>query len=207
MYSWAANARRSPSPRLYSGVPRSSQCPSMVTTQVGYRMSRSAFASAVLRPRSSSSELSSPKNTASSGDSRFNSSSVRLANSSSGVSTGGTTGGGAGGGGTGRGAGARSSAAGGGGGDVSGATGGGRRAHDCSVSVATTQAAIAAHKSVPRTCIPSPFPDSRPIRRRLSCPIATNSASRCSRSPSGDAGSFRRGRPCKSASVHYRGST
>ena len=35
-YVFTAVARRSPSARLYSAVPRSSQCPSTVTTQVGY---------------------------------------------------------------------------------------------------------------------------------------------------------------------------
>src|SRR5688572_28810766 len=73
-----AMARRSPRARLYSGVPRSSQCPSMVTTQLEYFFSTSAFSAAVARPASSSSALSTPKNTGFSGELRLRSSSVRL---------------------------------------------------------------------------------------------------------------------------------
>src|SRR5688572_29749580 len=73
-----ATARRSPRARLYSGVPRSSQCPSMVTTQLEYFFSTSAFSAAVARPASSSSALSTPKNTGFSGELRLRSSRVRL---------------------------------------------------------------------------------------------------------------------------------
>src|SRR5438093_7123665 len=46
-YARAVTARRSPNARLYSAVPRSSQCPSMVTAQVGYFFSTAAFSSSV----------------------------------------------------------------------------------------------------------------------------------------------------------------
>src|SRR5258705_3870272 len=77
-YVLTATARSSPSARLYSAVPRSSQCPSTVTTHVGYFFMMSALADTIARPASSRSELSSPKNAGLNGESRFRSSSERL---------------------------------------------------------------------------------------------------------------------------------
>src|SRR5258705_2059426 len=77
-YVLTATARSSPSARLYSAVPRSSQCPSTVTTHVGYFFMMSALPDTIARPASSSSELSSPKNAGLNGESRFRSSSERL---------------------------------------------------------------------------------------------------------------------------------
>ena len=48
-YDWAVTARRSPSARLYSAVPRSSVCPSIVTVQLAYLRSNSAVSSSVAR--------------------------------------------------------------------------------------------------------------------------------------------------------------
>ena len=62
-YARAASARRSPSARLYSAVPRSSQCPSMVIVQVAYRLSTTAFSSSTDRAGGPISSLSSSKNT------------------------------------------------------------------------------------------------------------------------------------------------
>src|SRR5690349_6306968 len=56
-------ARRSPSARLYSAVPRSSACPSMVITQVEYFLMISALALSACCARLSTSELSKAKNT------------------------------------------------------------------------------------------------------------------------------------------------
>src|SRR4030095_4563856 len=82
-YALTALARRSPSARLYSAVPRSSQCPSTVIAHVEYFFSTSASAVATARPVSSSSALSSGKKIGFSGELRFKSSSDRLATESS----------------------------------------------------------------------------------------------------------------------------
>jgi len=47
-YSEAARARRSPSAVLYSLVPRSSQCPSMSSSCLGFALSHAALASRIL---------------------------------------------------------------------------------------------------------------------------------------------------------------
>src|SRR5688572_6900986 len=80
---FTAIARRSPSARLYSAVPRSSQCPSMVTTHFAFFFRISALAEIVSRPASSTSELSRVKKTGFRGELRFRSSSVRFASESS----------------------------------------------------------------------------------------------------------------------------
>src|SRR5438552_8692275 len=115
-YSRTALARRSPSARLYSAVPRSSQCPSMVMRVDDHRLSQSAFFWRTFRPSSRSSDRSRSKKTSPSGISLFRSSSDFRAKTSSSVSAF-AAGGGAGGGGGGC----------GGGGGVGGAvaTGGG----------------------------------------------------------------------------------
>src|SRR5437773_7940548 len=77
-YVLTATARSSPSARLYSAVPRSSQCPSIVTTHVGYFFMMSALPETITRPASSSSELSSPKKAGLNGESLFRTSSERL---------------------------------------------------------------------------------------------------------------------------------
>src|SRR5262245_26481541 len=76
-YVLTATARRSPSARLYSAVPRSSQWPSTVIIHVGYLRMTAAFAVTVARPVSSSSALSSGKKAGLNGESRFRSSSER----------------------------------------------------------------------------------------------------------------------------------
>src|SRR5688572_11310758 len=77
-YVLTATARRSPSARLYSAVPRSSQCPSISTIHVGNFFNSSAFPATIARPWSSSSALSRPKNAGFNGELRFSSSSERL---------------------------------------------------------------------------------------------------------------------------------
>src|SRR4051812_45488938 len=59
----AASARFSPSARLYSAVPRSSQCPSMVITHVGYFLRMPALVLSACCDAPSTSKLSSGKNT------------------------------------------------------------------------------------------------------------------------------------------------
>src|SRR5688572_5868513 len=89
-YVRAATARRSPRARLYSAVPRSSQCPSIVIAHVGYFFRTAAFACSISRPASLTSALSKAKNTGCRGESRFKSSSDRpdtssLANGGGGI--------------------------------------------------------------------------------------------------------------------------
>src|SRR3954471_7678343 len=74
-YARAAIARRSPNARLYSAVPRSSQCPSIVTAQLVYRFSSEALSSSAFWFAALSSLLSSSKNTGFSGEFLFRSSS------------------------------------------------------------------------------------------------------------------------------------
>src|SRR5215467_14595470 len=74
-YARAADARRSPKARLYSAVPRSSQCPSIVTAQLLYRFSTPALSSRTFLPSGVISLLSSSKNTGFRGEFRFRSSS------------------------------------------------------------------------------------------------------------------------------------
>src|SRR5262245_10857905 len=102
-YSRAASARRSPNARLYSAVPRSSQCPSMVMIQAPYFLSTSALELRTDWPSDVTSELSYAKNTGRNGESRFRSSSdfdpiASSATGSAGTTVGSATGsGGAGG--------------------------------------------------------------------------------------------------------------
>src|SRR3954470_20686217 len=62
-YLRAASARRSPSARLYSAVPRSSECPSIVTIQVGYFFISSALLLSACWPAASMSSWSKAKKT------------------------------------------------------------------------------------------------------------------------------------------------
>src|SRR5688572_16839237 len=87
-YVLTATARRSPSARLYSAVPRSSQCPSTVIIHVGYLRITAAFAVTTARPASSSSALSSAKYAGLNGESRFRSSIDRALMPSSAIATG-----------------------------------------------------------------------------------------------------------------------
>ena len=66
---FTAIARRSPSARLYSAVPRSSQCPSMVTTQLWIFLHDLGIRRGCRTSGSSRSALSTVKNTGFSGDS------------------------------------------------------------------------------------------------------------------------------------------
>src|ERR671936_2117841 len=121
-YVRAAIARRSPSARLYSAVPRSSQWPSIVTVQVEYFFRIAASASSTPCSARSISALSNSKKAGLSGEFRFRSSSDALAIVSSRIGSGGTTGGSA----TGsRGAGGRVVVVGGGGGGGVGRAAGG----------------------------------------------------------------------------------
>src|SRR5687767_14361325 len=88
-YARADTARRSPSAKLYSAVPRSSQCPSIVITHDGYFLSTAALACRVARLGSLISALSNSKKTGCSGESRFKSSSERADTSSVGNGCGG----------------------------------------------------------------------------------------------------------------------
>src|SRR5947199_2763655 len=90
-YVRAATARRSPNARLYSAVPRSSQCPSIVTVQLGYFLRTAASASSTAWPAALTSALSSSKNNGLSGELRFRSSSEADAMASSRTGSGGTT--------------------------------------------------------------------------------------------------------------------
>src|SRR5438132_10109171 len=90
-YVRAATARRSPKARLYSAVPRSSQCPSIVTVQLGYFFRTAASASSAAWPAALTSALSSSKNNGLSGELRFRSSSEADAMASSRAGSGGTT--------------------------------------------------------------------------------------------------------------------
>src|SRR5437762_1474645 len=83
-------ARRSPSARLYSGVPRSSQWPSIVTYQVEYFFSAEALALRTAWPSALTSLLSSSKNTGLRGELRLRSSSEADAMVSSLTGSGGT---------------------------------------------------------------------------------------------------------------------
>src|SRR5688572_31670086 len=87
-YVLTATARRSPSARLYSAVPRSSQCPSTVIIHVGYFRITAALAVTTARPASSSSALSSGKNAGLNGESRLRSSSDRALMPSSAIASG-----------------------------------------------------------------------------------------------------------------------
>src|SRR3954454_6202568 len=89
-YARAAAARRSPNARLYSAVPRSSQCPSMVTAQVPYRFNSAALASSARWPSGLKSLLSNSKNTGFNGEFRFRSSSDAEEIASFGTGSGGT---------------------------------------------------------------------------------------------------------------------
>src|SRR5581483_4269577 len=90
-YVRAATARRSPRARLYSAVPRSSQCPSIVTVQVGYCLMTAALASSTARASAVRSLLSKSKNTGLSGELRLISSSDADEIASSATGSGGTT--------------------------------------------------------------------------------------------------------------------
>src|SRR5712691_7964672 len=90
-YARAAMARRSPNARLYSGVPRSSQWPSIVTYQLVYFFNAEAFAFRTAWPSALTSLLSSSKNTGLSGELRLRSSSEADAMVSSLTGSGGTT--------------------------------------------------------------------------------------------------------------------
>src|SRR4051812_25705314 len=90
-YARAAIARRSPKARLYSAVPRSSQCPSIVTDQLGYFFSSAALASSAFCEAALRSLLSSSKYTGISGEFLFKSSSDADEIASSRTGSGGTT--------------------------------------------------------------------------------------------------------------------
>src|SRR4051812_31588527 len=90
-YARAAVARRSPNARLYSAVPVSSQCPSIVTAQLVYRFSSAALSSRAFWPSRLRSLLSSSKKTGFSGELRFKSSSEADEIASFGTGSGGTT--------------------------------------------------------------------------------------------------------------------
>src|SRR5262249_42871014 len=60
-YSFTAEARREPRPRLYSALPRESQCPSIVTIVLPQRFIQSASFCRVARPASRISARSSSK--------------------------------------------------------------------------------------------------------------------------------------------------
>src|SRR5262249_53590633 len=90
-YARAATARRSPNARLYSAVPRSSQCPSIVIAHAPYFFSVAAFVSSAVLPSSVISLLSYSKNTGFSGELRFRSSSELDAMASSRSGSGGTS--------------------------------------------------------------------------------------------------------------------
>src|SRR5579862_6864865 len=90
-YARAATARRSPNARLYSAAPRSSQCPSMVTVQVGYFFKMAAFALSTAWPSALMSLLSRSKKTGFIGELRFRSSSDADEIGSSWTGSGGTT--------------------------------------------------------------------------------------------------------------------
>src|SRR5438552_16993642 len=90
-YVRAATARRSPNARLYSAVPRSSQWPSMVTVQLGYRFRTVAFSVNAVCAGVSSSALSRAKNAGLSGELRLRSSSEADEMESLGTGSGGTT--------------------------------------------------------------------------------------------------------------------
>src|SRR5438128_10811756 len=90
-YVRAATARRSPKARLYSAVPRSSQCPSIVKVQLEYFFRTAASASSTAWPAALTSALSNSKNNGLSGELRFRSSSEADAMASSRAGSGGTT--------------------------------------------------------------------------------------------------------------------
>src|SRR5260370_21901593 len=89
-YARAATARRSPRARLYSAVPRSSQCPSIVMVQLAYFFNSAAFALSVVCPCALTSLLSSSKNSGCSGELRLMSSSEAERMASSFTGSGGT---------------------------------------------------------------------------------------------------------------------
>src|SRR6266487_2131354 len=90
-YARAVTARRSPNARLYSAVPRSSQCPSIVTAQFVYLFSSPAFSSSVFCATGLNSSLSYSKKTGLSGEFLFRSSSDADVIASSRTGSGGTT--------------------------------------------------------------------------------------------------------------------
>src|SRR3954470_19821007 len=160
-----ADARRSPSARLYSLVPRLSACPSTITFVVGHRFIHSMFFWSAVRAVSFSSVESRLKNASASGFSALSCSSVLLRNNSSSV---GGAGCGAGGGGGGGGgvlgvAGGAGAAAGGGGG-----AGASFLAHAPTVRAATI--ITATHVYVLRIINSSPGERSRRIGEEWSLP-------------------------------------
>src|SRR5206468_9677003 len=90
-YARAATERRSPNARLYSAVPRSSQCPSIVTAQVEYFFNVAALSSSARCASDDRSLLSKSKKTGLSGELRFRSSSDADEIASSRTGSGGTT--------------------------------------------------------------------------------------------------------------------
>src|SRR5262245_8358471 len=89
-YVFTVTARRSPSAKLYSAVPRSSQCPSIVITHEGYLRNVAALLCTTAWASLSSSALSRPKKAGLNGEFRFRSSSERPPIESSPIGSGGT---------------------------------------------------------------------------------------------------------------------